>query len=125
MTRLRAGHRVPTLTAALLILSAVAPVSALPSDPNLRNDLKAYLDGKPIPLAEVGSWYCEDFAHPIIQCYSSSKALEMEVAPTISAMSSATSSVTYVVIYDFTTFQGGYMYLSDDYPALGVIGWND
>lgn len=82
--------------------------------------LHADLDGKPLQLAQVGNYYCEDFSYPAIHCYSDSRALEASVSTTLAA-----TSIDYVVIYEFTTFQGAYMYLSQDYSILAFIGWND
>jgi len=82
--------------------------------------LSADLDGKPIALDLVGKWYCHDFAAPKIHCFASAARLEAAVAPTLSA-----SSLTYMTIYDYTAYQGPYMYLSQNYTALGAIGWND
>jgi hypothetical protein len=119
MAGFRSRRRAMLLAAGLLLISLFAPISASASDPG-NTDLKALLDGKPIPLDEVGKWYCEDFGYRVIHCFSDPKALETEVAPSL-----ATASVTYVVVYEYPTFQGAYMYISDNYTVLGVIGWND
>jgi hypothetical protein len=83
-------------------------------------ELRADLNGAPLQLSKVGNYYCHDFAAPVIHCFTDSKTLETSVAAI-----SATSSVSYVVIFDFTSYAGGYMYLSQDYSILGLIGWND
>lgn len=121
MALFRAG-RVTTLALGLLMLSALLPGVALGAEPGERGPtlLRADLDGKPIPLAEVGQWYCEDFDAPVIHCFSSSKALETSVAPIL-----ATTSVTYVVVYEFTAYQGAYLYISNNVTVLGTLGWND
>lgn len=77
------------------------------------------LDGRPIALADVGRYFCHDFAHPLIHCYTTSAALESAVG------SFATTSVSYVVVYEYPTYQGAYMYMADDYTVLATIGWND
>jgi hypothetical protein len=82
--------------------------------------LSADLDGKPMALADVGNWFCHDFASPKIHCYSSSMALEAAVAPILS-----TATDNYVVVFDQPTFAGSYMYMSQDYTVLALIGWND
>ncbi len=91
-------------------------VAAAPS----QGQLSADLDGQPIALRDVGNWYCEDFAYPRIHCYSSSKALESAMAPILS-----TTSVNYVLVFDYSGFGGSYMYMSADYTVLALIGWND
>ncbi len=122
---MRAG-RVQRRLAALAGLFAIAlivPAQAVASEPAANQGRTADLDGKPIPLTDVGKWYCQDFAHPAIHCYNSASALETAVAAPLAA--AATTSLTYVVVYDYTLYQGGYMYMSDNYTALSLIGWND
>jgi hypothetical protein len=112
------------LSIGLMVLALLATsASALPSatfaaepDPNLT----ATLDGKPIPLADVGKYNCDDFAYPEIRCYSTrvltdSRALAVTVL----------TSIDYVTIYDLTGYNGSFMNVSQDYATLATIGWND
>lgn len=94
-----------------LMASAATAVESQPS---------ADLDGKSIELKQVGSYFCEDFTYPQIHCFASAGTLESRVASTLAA-----TSADYVTIYDFGTFAGSYMYVSQDYVALATIGWND
>lgn len=82
--------------------------------------LSADLDGHPINLVDVSKYYCHDFAYPRIHCFSRASDLTAAVAPTVAA-----GSVTYVVVFDYTSWQGPYMYFSQDYTVLATIGWND
>jgi len=82
--------------------------------------LTADLDGSTIALAQVGNWYCHDFAWPRIHCFSTGARLDSAVASLTS-----TSSITYMTVYDYTAYQGPYMYFSQDYTVLATIGWND
>ena len=84
--------------------------------------LTATLDGKPMKLADVGKWYCQDFAYPAIQCFSDPSALETS---TSSSLMAAATGVTYITVYEFTTYQGAYMHMSQDYSMLSLVGWND
>jgi len=86
--------------------------------------MTADLNGKPIPLKEVGNWYCEDFDAPAIHCFSDPGALNARVSSTLEAAAAGTA-VNYVIVYDFSGFAGIYMYMSQDYTALFTIGWND
>jgi len=114
----RRSSRLAASVAALLLIIAALPASALAAaDPSAGRF--ADLDGQPLALNLVGQYYCQDFQHPAIHCFRTSADLEASVSTL------ATSSVDYVVIYDFTLYQGPYMYLSDDYTVLAVIGWND
>lgn len=81
--------------------------------------MRADLDGKPIALSDVGRHYCEDFTAPAIHCYSTKSALETAAAPL------AAAATNYVVVFEFTTYAGNYMYMSQDYTVLATIGWND
>jgi hypothetical protein len=83
-------------------------------------ELSATLDGRPIPLEEVGKHYCDDFAYPEIRCWST-RLLADSRALTVSLL----TSVDYVTIYDLVNFGGVFMNVSQDYSALAVVGWND
>jgi len=107
-----------TLLASMFLAPAAASAQrpAAPAGSNLTADL----DGRPLELAKVGLYYCNDFAWPRIHCFSESAKLNAAVQPILAA-----SSVNYVVAFDYTSFQGPYMYFSTNYSALAVIGWND
>jgi hypothetical protein len=82
--------------------------------------LTATLDGHPIKPTAVANWYCDDFSYPVITCFSDPNALSVRDAAILSA-----SSLDYVTIYDFTTYTGSFMQVSQDYTVLATIGWND
>jgi hypothetical protein len=82
--------------------------------------LTAFLDGKPIPLADASKYSCDDFSYPIIQC-----SVNSLVMATRATLVSLLSSVDYVSIYEFPSYSGSMMNVSQDYPALATIGWND
>jgi hypothetical protein len=82
-------------------------------------DLRADLDGLPIPLVEVGRHFCDDFSYPTIHCFTRADDLETRSAAAL------TAGVTYVTIYEYATFAGAYMHVSEDYTVLAWIGWND
>jgi hypothetical protein len=116
----------------------IAPVSAAGAD--TVDELRADLDGKPIELVEVGKWYCHDLDYPAIHCFSDPAVLEEKMvdraeirnapigrfadARADNQLLAATGSV-YVTVYEFTTYQGAYMHMAQDYSMLSVIGWND
>lgn len=114
------------LARAALVLVAVATlgmsepparVGDIDSEPTLTADL----DGKPIELEEVGNWYCHDFDYPAIHCFSASKDLNAEPEVALAAA----SGTVYITIYEFMTYQGAYMHMSENYSLLSLIGWND
>jgi hypothetical protein len=111
---------------ATVLVVAMSPMlvrAAPPPQATEAPERSADLDGKPIALKDVGKWYCQDFEHPTIHCFTNPAALEADVSGALRVASA--TAVTYVVVYDYTLYQGGYMYMSDDYQALSVIGWND
>jgi len=108
----------------LLAISAVLTLVLLPGRTSAATGgpaaLTATLDGRPLKLSSVADWYCDDFSYPAITCFSDPSALA-----TRDATLTATSSLEYVTIYDFTSYQGSFMHVSQDYTVLATIGWND
>jgi hypothetical protein len=115
--------RIAALLSALLLASAVVAPSVAAAGGSKEDKVRAFLDGKPIPLAEVGDHYCHDFNYPEIQCFSTPEGLDGTMAST--EMATLTAGVTYVTIYDYTNYLGSYMHVSEDYWSLSSIGWND
>ena len=120
----RGPRRAGVILGATLVASMLAgpaPGLAGQRPPTLPNPtLTADLDGVPIDLRSVGDHFCHDFAYPQIHCFSKSASLAQAVQPILAA-----SGVTYVIGFDYTSFQGPYMYFSQDYTVLATIGWND
>jgi hypothetical protein len=83
-------------------------------------ELSATLDGRAIPLEDVGKYDCDDFSYPEIRC-SSSRVLVDARALAVTLL----TGTDYVTIYDGTGFGGAFMNVSEDYSALSLIGWND
>jgi len=102
----------------LVAMAWLAPQATLAA--GSRSGLTADLDGRPLKLSDVGNWYCDDFSYPVIHCFSDPSQLE---ARTTSIL--AVTAVDYVTVYDYTTFAGSYMHMSEDYTVLAWIGWND
>jgi hypothetical protein len=83
----------------------------------------ADLDGRPIDPGRVADFYCHDFDYPAIHCFRDPGLLELSIAPAVAAAQAA--GADYVVVFDYTWFQGPYMYISQDYTVLLLIGWSD
>lgn len=118
MSRVRRRLPIALVLAALVLLPL--PVAAQAGAGGGSGNLVAYLDGKPLQLSEVGNHYCDDFSYPVITCFSDSARLQSRVSSILSA-----AAIDYVVIYDYTGYAGAYMYVSEDYTVLALIGWND
>jgi hypothetical protein len=104
--------------AGLLVLTVAGPASARVAQ---RPDgMSADLDGKPIQLVQVGQWYCHDFDYPRIHCFTDPRSLDGSTSLAV-----AGTGVVYATVYEFTTYQGAYMHMSENYSALSLLGWND
>jgi hypothetical protein len=108
------------LSVVLGSLALLGGPSSTWAKPSTEPQLTADLDGRPIKLADVGRWYCDDFDYPAIHCFSEPGALSTREAVVL-----AVTSVDYVTVYELTGFAGTYMHMSQDYNALVTIGWND
>ncbi len=98
------------------------------SEPEIRADL----EGRPIPAADVGRYHCEDIDSPQIHCYASAGDLERVVARRLAAPQppgpkgiAAAAATVYVRVFADKGFTGASAYLSTPYDDLSVIGWND
>jgi len=117
-------NRARGLAAGLVVVASVAATSLTQPGAVRAGDgepqLSATLDGKPIPLEDVGKYNCDDFNYPEISCSSSRVLMDARAA----AMTLLTG-IDYVTIWDGANFGGAYMNVSEDYSALSLIGWND
>ncbi len=118
MQRVR-GLAVGLMVMGLLAITTFAlPSSASAADPD--PELTATLDGKPIPVEDVGKYNCDDFSYPEIRCWST-----RVLADARATLVTVLTSIDYVTIFDFTNFGGASMNVSQDYSTLATIGWND
>jgi hypothetical protein len=120
VTRLAAVLAIVVLSLPLSATARVLPDSSSTKQ-EAEGDLTADLDGKPIALADVGHWYCHDFDYPAIHCFSDPGDIERSTE----FQGAAAAATAYVTVYEFTTYQGAFMHMSQDYTALTLIGWND
>ena len=117
-------HRVRELAIGLMVVSTLTivglaePRAALAGDGD--PELTATLDGRPIPLEDVGKYFCDDFTYPEIQCSS-----KRGIADARATLVGLLTAVDYVTIFDGTAYSGAYMNVSQDYSVLSLIGWND
>ncbi len=106
------------IAAGSVLLIGASSAAGRPAQP--RENVTADLDGRPIPPADVGKWYCHDFNFPVIHCFSDPTRLDVSTTTALAA-----TSVTYVTVFEFTTYQGAFMHMSQDYSILALIGWSD
>ena len=112
------------LVIGLVVVALVAAASLAQPQParagNGDSQLSATLDGKPIPLEDVGKYLCDDFSYPVITCLSSRILMDARAAAV-----TLLTGVDYVTIWDGANFAGASMNVSEDYSVLSLIGWND
>lgn len=107
--------------AVLLAASTVQPASAAAHPARLTADL----DGRPIPVAQVGRNFCHDRDYPVIHCFSTARGLESARSSLSASAAAVTDSANYVVVFSGQTYSGNYFYISQNYDMLAVVGWND
>src|SRR6185369_13284482 len=108
------------IAAGVTLLLVLGPAPIASGQRGGGTDITADLDGVRIKLADVAKWYCDDFEYPAIHCFS-----QPEDEQRAMSFMAAASTTPYVTVYEFTTYQGPYMHMSQDYSILGLIGWND
>ncbi len=119
--------RIVTLALALLLLVAAgAPPAAASSAVRVAADL----EGTPIPASEIPDWFCHDRNFPLIHCFRTAESLESARSALDSPAALASGAVTaastdYVVVYSATSYAGSYMFVSQNYDILALVGWND
>lgn len=114
----RIWRRAPFI-AITALLALGAPASAFAGQPG-NPDLRADLNGKTIPLIDVGRYHCHDFDYPRLHCFVRSSDLEVALAGPLS-----TTALDYVLVYEYASFAGASLYISSNYTVLATIGWND
>lgn len=119
-------HMLRRVAALVSVLVAANGIGGAPAE--AASGLAADLEGTPIPLAEVSSYYCHDLDYPMIRCFSLATDVEASAAALQAARSRQTAAATgtqYTRLFDLAGFAGAYVILSANYADLGVIGWND
>jgi len=117
MDRVR-GRALAPIAAGMLIAALLGPAAVRAAD--AEPVLTATLDGRPIPLEDVGKYDCDDFSYPEIRCWST-----RVLADSRALLATLLTSIDYVTIFDGTTYTGASMNVSQDYAVLAAIGWND
>jgi len=112
------GRTLALIAAGMLITTLLGPSAAFAADADPA--LTATLDGRPIPVEDVGKYDCDDFSYPEIQCWST-----RVLADSRALLVTLLTAVDYVTIYDGTSYTGASMNVSQDYGTLSTMGWND
>lgn len=117
----------PVLAVIMLALAIGPAAAATPDEPaGLDGNLAivADIEGEPIPLLAVGKFHCNDFDFPAIHCFRSAAALDESVDAEV-GLTSLLAGTDYVQIWQDAYFLGASMIVSQDYPVLAALGWND
>lgn len=121
------AHRLTPVAALVILATMAGPVAASTPAESAALDadvlIVADLEGIPIPLTAVGKFHCNDLDFPAIHCFRSVTDLSASVE--VDGSLSLLSAADYVQIYQDAAFQGPSMVVSQNYPVLAAIGWND
>jgi hypothetical protein len=117
----------------IVVALVVATFSQAPGVSAADQSPRADLEGTSIAAADVGRYFCHDRAFPAIHCYRTAAALERALAGKGAAVTAQTGGVTaaaipagtYVTIYSAPSYAGSYMYVTQNYDTLAIVGWND
>ena len=125
---LRLTRAVRLCVAGALLGAALVGAGPGSSSPTLASSgpvLHATLDGRAIPLSDIGRYHCDDLAAPQIHCFTSAAARDADVAALQRLVSPMTPA--YVQWWDnaYPTSSSGSYVASLRYPDLRTIGWND
>jgi hypothetical protein len=105
---------------------ATRGVSAQPSAPSV----SAWLDGRPIELATATKYHCHDVTPGYLTCFSDADDRDADASRALPEANDdesalAAASGAYVIAWDYTGYAGPSVMLTQDYPYLSTIGWND
>jgi hypothetical protein len=126
VVQLRAG-------AAVLAMVLIALPSGTAVAASGTSNIRADLEGRPIKVAEISSYFCHDHSFPVIHCFRTPAELEASLvsadqggaASSNGSISAAFGPSDYVTIYSDPSYGGSFMHLSQNYDTLYWIGWND
>ncbi len=125
----RTHLRVIMALAACLVVLLVLPGAASAHDSSVTGPpgpVVADLAGHTIAVGEIPHWYCHDLDFPRIHCFATAAELEHALATHQSARPAGTAGASIdLAIYADANWQGGTTVISQAYPDLGTIGWND
>jgi hypothetical protein len=111
----------------LVILSAVVmSLAVTPVRAASPAEIAADLEGVPIAVEQIPDFFCHDRDYPTIHCFTSARRLEATLrGPGTGFAPAAVAAVDYVIVYSLTYYAGSYLYISQDYDTLALVGWND
>ena len=118
----RPARRTVGLLLALTLMTLALPAGVGASS---QSGLRAVLEGKPIPLAEVARYTCHDRDYPVIHCFRNAAELDADEQQLASMASAAPQQLltAFVRWYQNANYGGAFFDAYDPYPDLSVIGW--
>ena len=109
----------------IVLLFASATLSGAPAAWAAESAVTADLEGQPIGVEAIPDYYCTDRDFPQIHCYRTTRRLDASLQQRDANVFLASAAADYVVIYSGQTYSGSYMYVSQNYDFLALVGWND
>lgn len=122
------SRAVTTLLVALAFAGSPGLTAAAESAPASTAGFSATLDGEIADLATATKYHCHDLTPGILTCFRSADARDFDAEAATSTQGSAVElagSGNYVIAWDYLGFAGSSVFLSQDYPYLSSLGWND
>jgi Peptidase inhibitor family I36 len=101
-------------------------VSALLGGSTNAGGLTARLGDHAISLDQAGALSCHDLDYPVLRCFTSPEALDVDVVERVTQSPPfAIAATGYVTVWEHAGYAGAQMTLSADQPWLSSVGWND
>jgi hypothetical protein len=117
-------HRI--LPAILSLALAAGMAGTVQAASGVEAVVHADLDGQPILISDIPTYFCHDRDFPAIHCFRTTRALEGSIAARSSGLAiGAAASSNYVIVYAGLSYSGTYMYISQNYDTLFTVAWND
>ncbi len=104
-----------------VLLAAAPSTPAMAATPHV----VATLDGRAIPVSQIGLYSCHDLEFPAIRCFRQPRDRNLALATSAGQLQVAAAGVVYVTVFDQALYGGSSMSISQNYDTLATIGWND
>lgn len=111
--------------AALLavVTSIVAPTPGVSGAPI--GGLRATVDGRPIPLAEVSSLHCHDLAYPLIRCFHDEPSMQADEQQAAATAPAGPAITVWVTWYRDAGYGSPSFDAASSWPDLATINWRN
>ncbi len=115
---------------AIIGLIAVLATCAMPANASSPK-VFVTLDGRPSTVAAATQFHCHDLDRSALRCFRSESERDRVVNDLLGltagggAVPAGATSTGYVIAFAAITYAGNSVVLSQNYPNLGTIGWDN